>query len=56
VVSSVLDKATVHFINYCDPGQHQAAKAAAKKDLSAIVAKHGGAIVAATTPSVRRQD
>lgn len=54
VQSDLLQGATVHFINFCDPSQPRAAKDAAKRELSVIVAKYGGQVVAAATPQVCR--
>jgi hypothetical protein len=43
---------TVHFLNYAAAGQPRAARDAAKHELASLVAKHGGAVVAAATPEV----
>jgi hypothetical protein len=50
--SELLAGASCYFHNYADPSQPEAAKAAAKKELGAIVAAHGGTVVAAPTPEV----
>lgn len=50
--SELLSGATCYFHNYADPSLPESAKAAAKKELGAIVAAHGGIVVAAPTPEV----
>lgn len=51
--SELLLGASCYFHNYCDPSQPEGVKAAARKELSGIVAAHGGTVVAAPTPEVR---